>query len=166
MSNGAHSSSCAFCFTSYKTRQGRDEYSAPLQVSERVSYRHWLGSNSVCRSFSNCKRKITIKKLTFNTFNINTFPASLLVFLLSVLYILLYIACLCKLKGTGLFTLNVNIRAPIKHYRPCSSLVPPLTKGVMKFHLRNPHWFSNCQKKKALSNFKGMSTDWGWTDFS
>ncbi len=57
-----------YCHLLFINRKSQNECSVPLEVLQRLSYRHWLGCNSVCSSFSNCKWKMTIKKIDFNNF--------------------------------------------------------------------------------------------------
>ncbi len=107
--------------------------------------------------------KMTIKKWTLNIFNTSAFPAPLLGFFLSVLYayMLLNLACLCKLKlggWTGLFSSKIKILCSYQNYRPCSALVPTL-KIHNKVSYPHPNWFSNCQSetRRRFKPLKGSN---------
>jgi hypothetical protein len=74
-----------------------------LTTAQRASYRRWLGCNSVSRGFSNCKWKMTIKRvlLTLNIFKHH--------FCLYHSFSSLCVACIYMLSYTVQYSLPMQV---------------------------------------------------------
>jgi hypothetical protein len=104
---------------------------------------------------------------------LSTFPASLILFLLSV-YVYADIqnslpmqaegeGVLAALQRKGKLSSAVVKCGTSAAYRPCSAF----GKGETNFHLRHLIWFQNWQGTRRCSNtFKGLSEDGGQTKFA
>jgi hypothetical protein len=106
-----------------------------------------LIDNRVCYGFSNCKWKMTIQKVDVQHF-LSTFPAYLIVFLLSVLHVY-------KLSS-ALEKADTSVA-----YRFCSTF----DKGAIKFRLHHPNWFPTWRLKTRRRS-KRLSEDGGQAKFS